>query len=141
MFKNILVAIDVNDAESAEQIAAHATDLARSTGARLQVVNVVPDTGMAMVSAALGPEHSKNMLDEATKALAGFASKALPDVADKDLHVLQGSIYDSIIRTANRVDADLIMVGSHRPELRDYLVGPNAARVARHATRSVLIVR
>ncbi len=32
-------------------------------------------------------------------------------------------------------------IGSHRPELKDYLLGPNAARVVRHANCSVLVVR
>ena len=30
---------------------------------------------------------------------------------------------------------------SHRPELQDCLQGPNAARVVRHSTKSVLVVR
>ena len=29
---------------------------------------------------------------------------------------------------------------SHRPELQDYLLGPNAARVVRQPTKSVLVV-
>ena len=36
---------------------------------------------------------------------------------------------------------DLIIMASHRPELQDYLLGPNAARVVRHANCSVLVVR
>ena len=39
------------------------------------------------------------------------------------------------------IKADLIVMGSHRPELRDYLLGPNAARVVRHAPCSVVVVR
>ncbi|MBT6187404.1 MAG: universal stress protein, partial [Rhodospirillales bacterium] len=30
---------------------------------------------------------------------------------------------------------------SHRPALKDYLLGPNAAQVVRHADVSVLVVR
>ena len=36
---------------------------------------------------------------------------------------------------------DLIVMASHRPELKDYLIGPNAARVVRHADCSVQVVR
>jgi nucleotide-binding universal stress UspA family protein len=32
-------------------------------------------------------------------------------------------------------------MASHRPELSDYLLGPNAARIVRHAKQSVLVVR
>ena len=37
--------------------------------------------------------------------------------------------------------ATLIVIGAHRPDLKDYLLGPHAARVVRHAECSVLVVR
>lgn len=42
---------------------------------------------------------------------------------------------------ADKLGCDLIVLSSHRPEMRDYLIGPNAARVVRHAKQSVLVVR
>ena len=42
---------------------------------------------------------------------------------------------------ADETNADLIVMASHRPELKDFLLGPNAARVVRHANCSVLVVR
>jgi nucleotide-binding universal stress UspA family protein len=56
-------------------------------------------------------------------------------------HVLHGRVYDEIIVAANRLGTDVIVIGSHRPELSDYLLGPNAARVVRHAKQSVFVVR
>ena len=47
----------------------------------------------------------------------------------------------TIIRIAERAEADLIVLASHRPEMKDYLIGANAASVARHARCSVLVVR
>jgi nucleotide-binding universal stress UspA family protein len=55
--------------------------------------------------------------------------------------VAAGKIYQEILRVADEVGADLIVMGSHRPELSDYLLGPNAARVVRHADCSVMVVR
>ena len=52
-----------------------------------------------------------------------------------------GTIYDEILAVADEIGADLIVMASHRPALRDYLLGPNAARVVRHAKQSVLVVR
>jgi nucleotide-binding universal stress UspA family protein len=34
-----------------------------------------------------------------------------------------------------------ILMASHRPEVKDYLIGPNAAHVAQHADCSVLVLR
>ena len=42
---------------------------------------------------------------------------------------------------AGEIGVDLIAMASHRPALKDYLIGPNAARVVRHADVSVLVVR
>ena len=55
--------------------------------------------------------------------------------------VRQGTVYEMVLLTAKEIDADLIIIASHRPELKDYLLGPNAARVVRHANCSVLVVR
>ena len=52
-----------------------------------------------------------------------------------------GSIYQEILSCAKKIGADLIVMASHRPELEDYLIGPNASRVTRHANCSVMVVR
>ena len=57
------------------------------------------------------------------------------------LKVTQGTIYHEIIKAAQELSAEVIVVGAHRPALKDYLVGPNAARVVRHAPQTVLVVR
>jgi len=46
-----------------------------------------------------------------------------------------------ILRVAEEAGADLIVVGSHRPAMKDYLLGTNASRVVRHARCSVLVAR
>jgi len=45
------------------------------------------------------------------------------------------------LAVAEEAVADLIVVGSHRPAMKDYLLGTNAARVVRHARCSVLVAR
>ena len=49
--------------------------------------------------------------------------------------------YDEVIATAKSLGAELIIVGSHKPDVSDYLLGSNAARIVRHADCSVLVVR
>ncbi len=58
-----------------------------------------------------------------------------------DRVVAYGSVYDEIMKVAADIDADLIVMASHRPKLEDDLLGPNAARVVRPSERSVLVVR
>jgi nucleotide-binding universal stress UspA family protein len=65
------------------------------------------------------------------------ASKLKPNIL-----VTHGtSIYAEILGVAEEAEADLVVVGSHRPAMKDYLLGTNAARVVRHARCSVLVAR
>jgi nucleotide-binding universal stress UspA family protein len=55
--------------------------------------------------------------------------------------VLSGGVYHELLRDAAEWRADLIVVGSHRPIMSDYLLGSNAKTIVRHAQCSVLVVR
>ena len=66
------------------------------------------------------------------------------DAADLNPNILVvhgASIYAEILAVAEEVGADLIVVGSHRPAMKDYLLGTNASRIVRHANCSVLVAR
>ena len=52
-----------------------------------------------------------------------------------------GGIYHELLEEASEWGADLIVVGSHRPVMSDYLLGSNATTIVRHAQCSVLVVR
>jgi nucleotide-binding universal stress UspA family protein len=52
-----------------------------------------------------------------------------------------GGIYHELLQEAKGWNADLIVVGSHRPVMSDYLLGSNAKTIVRHAQCSVLVVR
>ncbi|KIC50393.1 universal stress protein [Tateyamaria sp. ANG-S1] len=141
MFKTLLLAVDVNAPAGAARSAEAAFSMARAEGATLHLLNVVPDTGMAIVGASMAADSMKNALVAAQSELEGWAKTNVPNDITYKVHVAEGTVYDQIIRTAQTLDIDAIIVGAHRPELKDYLIGPNAARVARHATQSVFVVR
>ena len=141
MFKTLLLAVDVNAPGSASRSAEAAIIMARAENAVLHVLNVVPDTGMAIVGASLGPEHIKHALSAAKSDLETWAKETIPEDVSCEIHIAEGTVYDQIIRVAKALKIDAIVVGSHRPELKDYLIGPNAARVARHAPQSVFVIR
>ena len=80
-------------------------------------------------------------LASAKSDLDALAAKCVPDGVKVDTIVACGTIYQEILKAIKAVGPDLVVVASHRPELKDYLLGPNAARVVRHAACSVLVVR
>lgn len=141
MFKSILVAVDINDPTGASRCTQAAVNMARSEGIVLHVLNVIPDSGMAIVDAMLEPGHFAKMKEVTQKNLASWAKETIPEDVETKLHIARGTIYDQVIKSANEIGTDAIFVGAHSPELKDYLIGPNAARIARHAEQSVFVVR
>ncbi len=141
MFKNILASIDLTDESSWEKSVPTAVELCQATGARLNLLTVIPDFGMSIVSQHFPKDFAENALAETRTKLGVFASEHIPDGIKKTLLVAQGTIYEEIIKAGNEISADLVIVASHRPSLKDFLLGPNASRVVRHFNRSVLVVR
>ncbi|MBT8154123.1 universal stress protein [Epibacterium ulvae] len=141
MFKTVLLAVDVNDPKGSERPAETALQLAKSKGATLHIMNVVPDFGMSIVGSFFTKDHNRQIMAEAKAALEGWVEglEAVPDTTV--LHVDQGTIYEQVLKEAAQIEADAIVVGAHKSQLKDYLIGPNAARIARHAQQSVFVVR
>ena len=46
-----------------------------------------------------------------------------------------------LVAVAARKKCDVIVMASHKPAIRDYVLGANAAHVVRHAACSVMVVR
>lgn len=83
----------------------------------------------------------KDIVKEAEHRLRQLRDEHIPPEFAGDVIGRHGTIYQEIVETAEELPADLIVMASHRPTLKDYLLGPNAARVVRHAKSSVHIVR
>ncbi|MGX1100281.1 universal stress protein [Amorphus sp. MBR-141] len=141
MYRKILLPIDLNDVTTGRKGLATAAALARTFEAELHVLSVVPTVGMSIVGGFFPEGFEEKALAKVKLALGAFMDAELPaDIAAVG-HVAHGSIYEEILHAAKALGCDLIVVGAHRPELSDYLLGPNAARVVRHAAQSVMVVR
>jgi nucleotide-binding universal stress UspA family protein len=140
MAKTVLLTIDLNNLAGNKPTLDAAMELLRD-GGTLHVVSVMPDFGFAQVSGYFRKGFEKDALASFGAALSDWVKANVPDTIDAHPHVLHGTIYDEILRAADKLAVDVIVIGSHRPELKDYLLGPNAARVVRHANQSVYVVR
>ena len=141
MYRHILVPVDLNEASSWQKALPQAIELAQTHGSELHVLNVVPDFGMSVVGSFFPGDFGKKAAAEAEAALSKLVAEIIPGGIRANPIVVSGNVYQEIMSTADRIGADLIVMAAHRPELKDYLLGPNAARVVRHADQSVLIVR
>ncbi len=141
MTKAILLPVDLNHGSSWSKALPQALDLARAARAHLHVLTVIPDYGSAMVGSFFPADFSEKALESTQATLNKFMADNVPDDVNATAHALHGSIYKSILATADSHGCDLIVMASNRTEMKDYLLGPNAARVVRHAPQSVFVVR
>jgi nucleotide-binding universal stress UspA family protein len=141
MFSTIVVPIDLAEPESSGRALNAAIRMAQDYDATMHVVTVVPDMGMSIVGGYFPKGFEQKALDDTKIRLKAFLQDTVPADVKVKGHVVHGAIYQQILQIADTLEADLIVMASHRPAMRDYLLGPNAARVVRHATQSVLVVR
>lgn len=143
MITSILCAIDMSQPRPEDRPLRVAAGIARAFGARLDVVTVVPDFGVGEVSSFFPVGYQAKVRDAALQALTDHVGRILGDDANADIRhaVAVGKVYEEILRVAEESGSDLVVVGSHEPGLRDYLIGSNASRVVRHAPCSVHVVR
>jgi nucleotide-binding universal stress UspA family protein len=141
MFQNVLVPLDLSDKHSWRKALPAAIALCEAFSARLHVITVVPEFGLPMVGQYFPEGYEEKLRQQAARQLKDLVAEQVPDAVPTKRIVAEGKIYREILSTAKSIPADLIVMGSHHPELKDYLLGPNAARVMRHADCSVMVVR
>jgi universal stress protein F len=140
MYKRIVLAVDLTEPTLSPKGLAQAVELAKAGLSELRLVNVqpvIPATFMEYVPVDFDVEQATRA-KEALDAI--LASVDLP-AERKTAATRAGGIYHELLQEASEWDADLIVVGSHRPVMSDYLLGSNAKTIVRHAQCSVLVVR
>ena len=140
MYRRILLAVDLADEAAAPKGLPETLELANCSGAEVRLVNVqplLPATFMEFVPADFDAEQESR----AREALASIAARTPLPKERLSCVVASGGIYHELLREASEWSADLIVIGSHRPVMSDYLLGSNAKAIVRHALCSVLVVR
>ena len=140
MFRTILVPVDIDDLETSRPALDKAVALAEASGGAIRLIYVrslVPVSFMEFVP----PHFDTEQQAEADKRLAAVAQGIRLPKERVSSVVTLGGVYHDILQEADKMRADLIVVGSHRPTMATYLLGSNAAAIVRHARCSVLVVR
>jgi nucleotide-binding universal stress UspA family protein len=141
MYGDILVPIDLGQPSSWVKAIPFAVEMARHFQARLHLMTVVPDYGFHYVSQYFPAGYEKGMIEEANRVLHEFVREHVPEEVSVEHIVAHGSIYREIVRVAEEVEADAIVMASHTPEVSDFIIGPNAERVLHKFRRSVFVIR
>jgi nucleotide-binding universal stress UspA family protein len=140
MFKKILVPVDLAEPDLAKPAIDAAVEMARASQGSLRIVNVLPMTPV-MLAEYVPPDFDLQQRKSAEDGLKKLVEKSGLDASRVSGTVRQGGIYHEVIEEAKAVDADLIVMTSHRPDMRSYFLGSNAGHVVRYASCSVLVLR
>ncbi len=143
MARTIVLPLDLDHESSWRKALPVAAEFARHSGAQLHVMTVVPDEldKMTIVAQLIPEGHEQEIVEEAKQRLSALLKQHGPDDLELRQAVRRGGVYPEILRYLRDTQADLVIMAAHRPEMRDYLLGPNAARIVRHADCSVWVVR
>lgn len=141
MHDNVLLPIDLNHEASWTKALPEARKLA-GDGGTLHLLGIVPDIGSSMVATYLPRGFEKRALEEMKAGLDSFADERMADVGKVATHVGHGHVSETILKIAHDLQADVIVMASHKPdELRSILISSHANSVVRHSPVSVMIVR
>jgi nucleotide-binding universal stress UspA family protein len=154
-YKTILYATDLTP--NAAHAFRHAVGIARCHQARIFILHVLPEMEPAVlnyVSTVMGEDrladlelaHKAEVKDEISKRLHEFAKAELadrPDDVDRiaGIEIHHGNPATEILRAADRLNADIIVLGSHgKGALKYAFLGSVAEKVLRKSQRPVLVV-
>ena len=137
----ILVAVDLQHDAFDGQVVGEAVKLAKTHDSAIEVVFVIPDQQDGYAQHFVPDEMRARVQQEADRDLKAFGEQVDWQDVEYSTKVLRGVVYEKIIERADQLNAAFIVIGANRPNLKDFFIGPNAARVARHTNCSVLIVR
>jgi nucleotide-binding universal stress UspA family protein len=138
-YRSLLIALD--DSPRAASVFAAGTELARLAGAEVFLVRVLTEPTDIPPAAHTAPDHLQRDVEQAARAELRRLMDAAAGVRFGPPIVVDGDPWRRILDVARQIDADLIVLGSHRTHGVERLLGTVASRVVNHADRSVLVVR
>lgn len=141
MTAHILLPLDPDEPSTWQKALPEAVAEARQRGATLHVMTVVPRFGSNIVASYFPEDFEKKAIAEAERQLKALVAKEVPNDLPHQIIVSHGRIHQDITNTAKAINADLIIMASHKPDWSDHFLAPNAAQVLQHTPISVFIVR
>ncbi|NIO00872.1 MAG: universal stress protein [Candidatus Latescibacteria bacterium] len=142
-FKEIVVPTDFS--EHSLRAIDYATGLAEKFGSRLELVYVVEaglqPADLAWTNVDYG-DLNRQHREAAQKHMEGIAKERIPEGISASVSILIGKAFVEIVRFAESVNADLIVMATHGyGGFSHLLLGSTAERVVRKAPCPVLTIK
>jgi len=140
MYHRILLPVDLADPNLAKPALESAVMLAKTTGSSIRLINVLPVTPPMLIE-YVPADFDLQQRKSAEEALSIIAGEIAAGAGKVTWVVRQGGTYQEILEEAKDIQADLIVMSSHRTGARTYFLGSVAGHVVRYAACSVMVVR
>ncbi len=136
MFKTILLPVDLAHLDEGKKTLDIALNLSNpdTTIVMLYVFEEIPN----WTDINLPANFKEDAMQTAQERLESITADAGREVK---IEVRAGHVYSMILQEAGELDADLIILASHKPGLKDYFIGSNTTKVVSHAGCSVMVMR
>jgi nucleotide-binding universal stress UspA family protein len=141
-YQNILAAVDFS--ESSNTALQRAASIARASGAEFHVAHAIETLTYRGVTyqELLSPDSQIKERAQAQKTLTEAVDGLGKDPVPASVELLDGDPRNVIVKHAEKIGADLIVLGSHgHGRLHDVLLGSITGHISHIATCSVLIVK
>jgi nucleotide-binding universal stress UspA family protein len=135
MYRRIVCALDIGKLQKCERLLKRAAALV-DDGGEIDVVHVVEE-----VPSYLADLPQEVVTDEIRDSQEKFENLCRRMAISAMVNIRTGRPATAILAVAEERKADLIIVGSHIPDLSNYFLGATADRIVRHAKCSVLVER
>lgn len=135
MYKHVMVAVDIDHAETGKDALALGRALC-AEGAQVTALYVL-EALPSYATQYLPEDHTAHRIEEFETTLS--AELGMPEGVN--VKVVTGHSGATIVDYAVSHDVDCIVISSHKPGLQDFFLGSTAARVVRHAPCSVHVIR
>lgn len=147
MHKIILIPIDLNTGALSENVVSEVNDYARSGSIKFHFVTVILPSEQLFDYGLTFPIMTDNAKSEDQRIK--LLLDKLETITDKfdvpknkiSTGVLLGSPAEAIIDNAEKIKADLIIIGSKNPTMKSRFLGSTASALIHYANISVLVVR
>lgn len=149
--KRVLIALDYD--KSSEKVAQTGYDMAKAMNAEVTLLHVISDpvyyssteySPILGLTGSLGVEPSiSESIERLKEVTQNFLAKEKNRLGDEKIQLLlkEGDFADTILKTAKKLHASVIVIGSHSSRwLEDIVMGSVTNKVLRHTTIPLFIV-
>ncbi|GAB2668922.1 universal stress protein [Vibrio panuliri] len=142
MYKKILVPVDLNENGFSDRAIEIAVWHAKQSNAELHLLTVLPGIHMPMVASYFPKDAADVMKRDVEKQLKQFATKHIDADVVHRVHIAEGKTYKTILKYAEKLGSDLIIMPSHkRSKIDKAVLGSVASKVVQASPINVLVVK